>query len=181
VVFLAKVYTLGDIPESEMEKIQLFEELPPNLTYPDITNTIFPYALKQLRQNDESATVDLKLSEIMEMQKQLQDKHKGKWTPLTPDYGRSCLLWMIEEIGEVVSILKKRGETYVMKDPVIREAFVEEFADILMFMNDAFMCYGISASEISNAFLKKHTKNMGRDWEKEEAAYGLALGTEKSI
>lgn len=105
------------------------------------------------------------------MQKQLQDKHKGEWTPLTPDYGRSCLLWMIEEIGEVVSILKKRGETYVMTDPVIREAFVEEFVDVLMFMNDAFMCYGISAPEISNAFLKKHTKNMGRDWKKEEATY----------
>jgi 8-oxo-dGTP diphosphatase len=41
-VFLAKVYSIGKLPESEMEKIGFFDELPPNLTYPDITGVIFP-------------------------------------------------------------------------------------------------------------------------------------------
>ena len=170
-VFLARVHSLGNLPESEMEQISFFDDLPPNLTYHDITKTLFPYALKKLYQKPAEEDIDLRLSEIIEMQKQLQDKHIGQWSPLTPDYGRSCLLWMIEELGEVVSVLKKRGETYVMADPIIREAFIEEFVDVLMFMTDAFMCYGISASEVSSAFLKKHKKNMGRDWEKEDATY----------
>ena len=171
VVFLAYVNRLGGLPECEMEKISLFDEIPPNLTYPDITKTTFPYALKKLRQKDDDTIADLKLSEIMEMQKQLQEKHKGIWAPLTPDYGRSCLLWMVEELGEVVSVIKKRGETYIMTDPIIREAFIEEFVDILMFMNDALLCYKISPSALSNAFIKKHNRNMNRDWEKEEAMY----------
>jgi|GEM_PF-320786 len=171
VVFLATVDTLGELPESEMEKINLFDEMPPNLTYPDITKTLFPLALQKIHQKDEEINSDLKLSEIMQMQKQLQEKHRGKWAPLTPDYGRSCLLWMVEELGEIVSVIKKRGETYVMADSAIREAFIEEFVDVLMFMIDALLCYKISPSALSNAFLKKHSKNMNRDWEKEEASY----------
>jgi hypothetical protein len=54
-----------------------------------------------------------------------------------------------------------------MNDPETRVAFMEEFVDVLMFMNDALMCYGITAEDLSEAFLKKHSKNMGRDWEKE--------------
>ena len=47
VVFFADVHTLADLPAYEMARIQLFEELPANLTYPDITHTLFPYALKK--------------------------------------------------------------------------------------------------------------------------------------
>ena len=50
-MFLATVRTIGEIPESEMEKIDFFDELPSNLTYPDITSVIFPLALKKLNQN----------------------------------------------------------------------------------------------------------------------------------
>ena len=83
-VFLATVYSIGNIPESEMEIIGMFDELPPNLTYPDITKAVFPYALKKIKLSAEESNVDLKLSEIMEMQRKLQEKHKGKWAPLTP-------------------------------------------------------------------------------------------------
>ncbi len=68
---------------------------------------------------------DLKLSEIMSMQKELQEKYKGKWTPLSIENGRNCLLWMIEEMGEVISIIKKRGENDIMNDVTVRAAFVE--------------------------------------------------------
>jgi len=47
-VFLARVHLLGGLPEYEMERIGLFDALPPNLTYPDITYTLFPYAEKRL-------------------------------------------------------------------------------------------------------------------------------------
>ena len=109
---------------------------------------------------------DLKLSEIMEMQRKFQDKHKGEWPPLTPDYGRSSLLWMVEELGEVVSVIKKRGEASVMTDQTVRDAFIEEFVDVLMYMNDALICYNFSAEDLSKAFLQKHQKNMNRVWKK---------------
>ena len=120
---------------------------------------------------------DLKLSEIMAMQIELQDKHKGKWAPLTPEYGRSCLLWMVEELGEAVAIVKKSDEKLIMTDDKIRSALAEEFADIFMFMNDALMCYGISASDFSEAYMKKHAKNMKRDWDKSEAEFSEHLRT----
>ena len=107
----------------------------------------------------------------MEMQRELREKHRDDWTPLTPDYGRSCILWMVEELGEVVSVIKKRGETCIMDDQVVRDAFIEEFADMLMFMNDALICYGISAEDLSKAYVKKQKINLQRDWKKEEAVY----------
>jgi len=112
---------------------------------------------------------DLSFSDILEMQKNLQERHRGEWAPLTPDYGRSCVLWMVEELGEAISVIKKRGEARIMADSAIREAFIEEFADVIMFMADAFICYDIDASELANVYMKKHLRNMDRDWAKEEA------------
>jgi len=42
-VFFAEITKLGPMPESEMEKVGLFDELPGNLTYPDITPKLFDY------------------------------------------------------------------------------------------------------------------------------------------
>ena len=169
VVFLATVRSIGEMPVSEMEKIGIFDELPSNLTYPDITKTVFPYAFNIVRQKTQDNASDLKISEILEMQKLLQEKYKGIWHPLTPDYGRNCLLWMIEEIGEIIAIIKKRGETNIMLNKIVRDAFVEEFTDVLMYMTDALISYGVSASEFSNAFITKHKRNMNRDWDKERS------------
>ncbi len=107
---------------------------------------------------------DFKLSEIMSMQKELQEKYKDNWASLSTANGRNCLLWMIEEMGEAISIIKKRGEDAIMNDDIIRSAFVEELVDILMFYNDALICYEITPEELSYAFIKKHSKNMGRDF-----------------
>lgn len=40
-VFTAHIYKLGMIPESEMEEVGEFDELPQNLTYPAITPVLF--------------------------------------------------------------------------------------------------------------------------------------------
>lgn len=40
-VFYAEINKFDDLPESEMEEIGLFETLPPNLTYGDITPKLF--------------------------------------------------------------------------------------------------------------------------------------------
>ena len=48
-VFFARVKTLGELSQnSEMELISLFDEFPPNLTYPDITRELLPHILKKI-------------------------------------------------------------------------------------------------------------------------------------
>lgn len=40
-VFIANIYKLRDIPESEMQEVKTFNKLPDNLTYPQITPLLF--------------------------------------------------------------------------------------------------------------------------------------------
>ena len=52
-VFLARVHTLGEIPQqSEMEEVGLFDTLPDNLTYSELTKEILPIVLKKLQCNE---------------------------------------------------------------------------------------------------------------------------------
>ena len=113
----------------------------------------------------------LTLEDMQNMQKELYDKHKGEWAPFSPEGGRTSLLWMMEEFGEVVSILKKLGEGQIMENPAVRRAFTEEIADTMMFLNDALLCYGITPEELSGVYETKHRKNMGRDWNEERKSY----------
>lgn len=114
---------------------------------------------------------NLTLSDIIAMQKELQEKYKGHWSDLTPENGRNSLLWMMEEVGEVIAIIKKRGEEAIMNDTAVREQLVEEMADIMMYYSKILICYDISSEEFSRAFLKKHMKNMKRDFVGEYQAY----------
>lgn len=47
--FLAVVHELGELPESEMQEVGLFEELPENLTYPMVTPLLVREAEKFLK------------------------------------------------------------------------------------------------------------------------------------
>ncbi len=51
-VFLANVREIGPLPDSEMEKIGLFDGLPESLTYPDVTPMLFPYAAQAVAEED---------------------------------------------------------------------------------------------------------------------------------
>lgn len=114
---------------------------------------------------------DLKISDLIAMQNKLQDRMKGKWLPIIPENGHFSLLWMYEELGEVVSIIKKRGSQAIVENEAVRSAFVEELSDVLMYFTDLMTCYGVSADELSHAFTKKHEKNMGRDFVTEHQNY----------
>jgi len=114
---------------------------------------------------------DLKISELISMQEALQARMKGKWLELTPENGHFSLLWMYEEMGEIVAIIKKRGDRAIMGDATVRAAFVEELADVLMYYTDLNMCYGISAEELSGAFINKFESNMKRDFVTEHDSY----------
>ena len=43
-VFLAQIEEMGGMPESEMVEVRLFDALPENLTYPNITPHLFRWA-----------------------------------------------------------------------------------------------------------------------------------------
>ena len=62
---------------------------------------------------------DIKISDMMKMQMELWELNKDNWSPMEAKYGRNFLLWMIEEMGEVISIIKKKG---VKKGRVRRNA-----------------------------------------------------------
>jgi NTP pyrophosphatase (non-canonical NTP hydrolase) len=114
---------------------------------------------------------DLKISDLIAMQNELQDRMIGKWLQIIPENGHFSLLWMLEEMGELVAIIKKRGDGAIMDDETVRAAFTEELSDTLMYFIDLMTCYGVSAEELSEAFTAKHEKNMSRDFVTEHKTY----------
>ena len=102
------------------------------------------------------------IKEMLTMQKESQDKYKDKWETISPEAGKHKLLWMIGEIGEVIDIIKKNGDTNTVEDKELRKQLVEEMADVLMYYNDVLLCYGISEEELKEAYISKFEKNMKR-------------------
>lgn len=105
---------------------------------------------------------EFSIDEMQKMQKMLQDKYKSKWEPICPETGKNKMLWMIGEVGEVIDIVKKNGETKVSTNPHIRKELVEEMADVLMYYNDIMLCYDITSDELKQAYCEKFQKNMDR-------------------
>ena len=105
---------------------------------------------------------DFGINEMQEMQKKLQDNYNGKWEPINTKIGKNKLLWMVGEIGEVIDIVKKHGDTKAISDPQLRKDLIEEMADVLMYYNDVMLCYGISADELRQAYTAKFERNMTR-------------------
>lgn len=111
--------------------------------------------------------MDLTISRMMQLQQELFEPHKETWSPMEPEYGRDFILYVVEEIGETIAILKKKGSGAIMSDPEVREAFLEEMADVLMYYHDTLLRFHVSPEEISRAYLKKHARNMGRNYTQE--------------
>lgn len=111
--------------------------------------------------------MDLSISQMMQMQKALFEPHKGEWSPVEPEYGKDFILYMIEEVGEAIAVLKKKGSGAVISDMEVRQAFLEEMADVLMYYNDVLLRFHVTPEEISEAYRKKHAQNMGRDYTQE--------------
>lgn len=111
--------------------------------------------------------MDLSISDLMNMQQQLHRLHEKDWSPLEPEYGKNTILYMVEEIGEVISILKKKGDRAVVDDPQVRSAFLEEMSDVLMYYTDTLLRYHVTGQELSEAYTSKFRKNMGRNYTEE--------------
>ena len=103
---------------------------------------------------------DIKISDMMRMQMNLWEQHKDTWSPMEAKFGRNFILWMMEEMGECIAIIKKKGDSAIMREASVREAFVEEMSDVLMYYFDTLLRYGVTPEEISNAYVAKHNKKI---------------------
>ena len=111
--------------------------------------------------------MNLSISDLMAMQKNLHQLHEHQWYPLEPEYGKQTVLFMVEEIGEVISIWKKKGERAIVDDPTVRQAFLEEMADVLMYYHEVLLRFHVTPEEISKAYQDKHDRNMTRNYQKQ--------------
>lgn len=53
IVFIAKIRALSEIPESEMAEVGIFDKVPDNLTYPQITPKLLTYFQKYVEREGE--------------------------------------------------------------------------------------------------------------------------------
>ncbi|MTI48224.1 MAG: nucleotide pyrophosphohydrolase [Firmicutes bacterium] len=108
---------------------------------------------------------------MMEMSYELWNKNKEKWSPMEPEYGKNFILYMIEELGEAIAIIKKKKEEEIMNNEKVRERFIEEMGDVLMYFIDTLNRYHISPEEFSRVYKEKFYKNMKRDFTKQYKEY----------
>lgn len=107
---------------------------------------------------------DINISQMMAMQRELYELHKDEWYPRVPKTGRDFMLYLTEELGEAIAIIKKKGDQAVTDDPEVRQHFTEEMIDIMMYYTEILICHGITPEEFATAYAKKHAKNMGRNY-----------------
>ena len=112
----------------------------------------------------------MEFSDFLKMQHDLAVE-KGWIVDRTPENGPFSLLWSMDELGEAISIIKKKGSEGIMEIPSVREHFIEEIADHLMYVLDMMECYSITAGEFEAVYKKKFERNMGRSWSENRAMY----------
>lgn len=110
---------------------------------------------------------DLTISEMKEMQFELYEKNKENWNDMKPKSAKNHLLYMVEEMGECIAIIKKKGIDEIMNNEIVRGHFTEEMSDVLMYYVETLNRLNISSEELSNAYVKKHQKNLNRNFVEE--------------
>ena len=118
---------------------------------------------------DKTTKKSIGIEEMLNMSHELYEENKHKWSPMEPEHGRTFILYMIEEIGEVISIVKKKGEEQIMDDNTTRERFIEEMCDVMMYYSDVLNRFGITSEEYSKIYKEKFDKNMKRNYVKDHA------------
>lgn len=114
--------------------------------------------------------MDGKISEFLKMQHDLAVE-KGWIENRTPEHAPFSILWSIDELGEAIAIIKKKGADGIMNNESVRSHFVEEVADTFMYLFDMMESYGITADEFTDAYVRKYEKNLGRNWQENDAMY----------
>lgn len=110
---------------------------------------------------------DISISEMMDMQLELWNMNKDIWNKMEPAQARNMMLWMIEEIGEAIAIIKKKGEMEIMENGEVRERFIEEMVDIMMYYSAVMLRLEITPEEYASMYHKKQSKNKERNFKKQ--------------
>ena len=110
---------------------------------------------------------DLTISEMKKMQLELYEVNKEKWNDMKPEDATKHILYMIEEIGECISIIKKKGIKSIMENINVRNRFLEEITDVQNYYIEVLNRLNITPDEFSNAYIEKHEINIKRDFEKD--------------
>lgn len=76
---------------------------------------------------------------------------------------------MIEEMGECISIIKKKGISAIMENKDVRARFLEEITDVQNYYIEVLDRLSITPEEFSKAYIQKHEYNMNRDYERENS------------
>lgn len=42
---------------------------------------------------------EFSVNQMLEMQRELQERYKDRWEPVSPETGKNKLLWMVSEVG----------------------------------------------------------------------------------
>ena len=112
----------------------------------------------------------MEFGQFLKMQHDLAVEKGWIWDR-TPEGGPFSLLWSMDELGEAISIIKKKGSFAIMENPSVREHFIEEVADHLMYILDMMECYSITAEEFETVYTRKYERNLGRSWSENAAMY----------
>lgn len=110
---------------------------------------------------------DLNISEMKQMQLDLYEVNKDRWGNMEPKEAKDHILFMIEEIGECISIIKKKGIDSIMENPDVRSRFIEELTDVQNYYIEVLNRLKITPEEYSKAYIDKHNSNMKRNYEKD--------------
>lgn len=110
---------------------------------------------------------DLTISELKNMQYNLYEINKDKWNDMNPKAAKNHLLYMVEEMGECISIIKKKGIDSIMQEGQVRDRFTEEISDVLMYYIEVLNRLNISEKELSKAYINKYEINTKRNYEEE--------------
>ena len=110
---------------------------------------------------------DLSISEMKKMQEELYEANKDKWKEIEPEDAKNHILYMMEEVGECISIIKKKGITAIMEDKEVRNRFLEEITDVQNYYIEVLNRLNITPEEYSNAYIEKHNYNMNRNFRKD--------------
>ena len=105
---------------------------------------------------------DFSINEMQSLQKELQEKYKDRWPPINFQTGKDKLLWLMIELGEAADVIKKQGGEKIVEDKEVRNHFVEEMCDALMYFNDVMLCFDISPEELKKVYMDKHQRNLDR-------------------
>lgn len=112
---------------------------------------------------------DISIAEMQNLQRELQEANKEKWGEQKPEHAKSHLLYMVEEMGECISIIKKKGIDSIMQDKEVRARFLEEITDVQNYYIEVLNCLEITPEEYAKAYIEKHNYNMKRNFSKDNA------------